>query len=296
MDEDYLVEGEVPEGRLSFSRIKTFRFCPEKFRLQYVEKARGLVRVPMVLGSNWHSGISHGIQRMIDRAVPKTREVVEKAVESLRIEMNRLKRNHRIDFTEFDPSAAQARDDLMRMAHHGFNALQKIVKPKYTERPHTVMLDAETPVNGVTDIEEEEKKQVGIVELKTTTRKPNDLLVFDWQEGIYQLMVPAAKWLKKFFVVRKKTKNRDIEIYRYLRKANSQVVQLRTVRDIQSTKEQIKAASVHGYPKTSDLQTCSWCAYRYGCRPEIFSHEDNPEKYSGKQLLFTTTTTKNGGK
>src|SRR3990167_3504374 len=88
---DYDVKGEIPDNRLSFSKIRTVHTCPEKFRLQYVEKVRGMIGLPLILGSNWHVGLEHGIKRIIDSVVPKTKEVVEVAVESLKIDLKKTK-------------------------------------------------------------------------------------------------------------------------------------------------------------------------------------------------------------
>jgi CRISPR/Cas system-associated exonuclease Cas4 (RecB family) len=284
MDEELLIEGEIPEGRLSFSKIKTFTWCPHMFYLRYVEKVKGLVRIPMILGGKWHLGQEFGIKRMIEKSTPKTKEVVEFAVEELKIE---FKKKNKIDFTEFDPNKSMAKDDLKRMVEYGFAEIVRTFKPTGSEVHFDFKLDEDTLVKGVADVEEETEEGQGLTEMKTTTRKPSDLIVFDWQTSIYAYAKKTYKWMKKLFVIRHINNNRDITILQLKKAVDSPEWLADVIKSMKQIKEMIKTCSLFGYPKTSDLQTCSWCAYRYGCKPELFSYENKVSKIISKKILFT---------
>jgi len=266
---DYEVKGEIPDNRLSFSKIRTVHTCAEKFRLQYVVKARGLVGLPLILGSNWHVGLEHGIKRIIDSVVPKTKEVVEVAVESLKIDLKKTKSLDLDD--EFDNSKAIAKDDLKKMSHLAFEKIKETFRPISSESDFTFYLNDGTKVVGRKDCEETVADGLCLTEMKSTKMAPQTLIMFDWQMAIYQASKKTIKSLKKFFAVRRKNRNRDVDIIEYKRTALPEGFIQDVLKGIKQTGQQIKDYSLSGYPKTSDLRTCSWCQYRYGCRPDIFS-------------------------
>mgnify|MGYP001599183086 CR=1 FL=1 len=286
MEENYEIEGEIPDGRLSFSKIKTFGTCPHKFWLQYVEKARGLVRIPMLLGKSFHAGQEHGLKEMIEKRTPSTKEIEEVAVENLKID---FKKEHGLDYTEFDNSKVVAKDDLKRMAGNSFDIISKTFKPISSEKQFDFKLDDNTDVRGRIDAIEDNEKGRGITEFKTTTRKPPVLTTFDSQTTIYQYAEQGIKWIKKFFVIRHLTKNRDISIYIDWKKKDPQSLVDDILDSMKKVKDMIKGCSLNGYPKTNDLTICSWCQYRKGCRPEIFGKEDKIESIINRSLVFTTS-------
>ena len=297
IDEYSPVADQAPAiDHLSFSRINTFDFCPEKYRLQYVQKARGLVGLPLLLGSNWHVGASHGIKQMIESKTPKTKEVVEVAVEALKSEM---KKEQRLDLeSDFDNDKKVASDDLKKMMSEGFEQIKATVNPIESEGDFSFTLDDGLKVTGRKDCIE--KLPMGgeiLTEFKTTKQSPQKLVLFDPQMMIYQNSKPTIKALKKFIVYRHKNKNRDITIYQFTKNAFPKEVIQEQLSDIQKIGSQIKTASVSGYRKTSDLRKCSWCQYRWGCRPELFSPErENSVDDVHERVLFTTNEKKQGEK
>lgn len=288
MDEYIEVAGEVPGDHLSFSKIKTVQTCAYKFKLQYVDKVRGLVRIPLLLGKNFHLAHEYGVLEMIDRKTPKVAEVVEVGVESLKKE---LKKTKGIDFTEFDNSKSIAKDDLKKMIGLSFPENIKTIRPlsrEAVEKSFEFQLDSEIKVQGRIDLLETGADGDGITELKTSTRKPNDLLVFDWQTSIYQSSQKSIRWMKKLLTLRHQNKNRDITVLQYYKKADSPEWIEEILTSLRQIKEMIKGFSIFGYPKTSDLTTCSWCSFRYGCRPDIFNHEGKIEGIIEKKILFSS--------
>ena len=281
-----VLEGKLPDGHLSFSRIKTFCWCPNKYYLNYVKRVQGLVGVPMLLGLNYHSGVEHGLKAIIAKGTPKTRDIVEKAVEGLKFD---FETQQGIEFDEFDANPGTAVDDLARITDIGFKTIQKTFKPVHSERDFIFTLDSETKIHGRTDVEELTAEGVGITEMKTTRRAPRDVTLFDWQTSIYQhAKGSTVKWLKKFIIVRSMNSNRDITIMQFRKQKDSPAWTADILKSMRQIKEQIKSCSVFGYPKTPDLQICTWCQYRHGCRPELFSHESNIGKIIAKDILFST--------
>lgn len=278
MEEEYQIEGYVPDGKLSFSRIKTVQTCAHKYYLQYVEKAKGMSRIPMLLGRNWHSAQEYGIKKMIEKSMPKKSEVVEVGVESLKID---LKKTKAIEFTEFDSSKDLAKSDLKNMIHFGFEKIAESFIPKASEHEFKFNLPDEekTEVQGRIDVMEKDEEGDGITEMKTTARKPHPLVAFDWQTSIYQYGKESVKWLKKFFVIRHKNIARDLEIQIYRKKADSPETLKSIIDSVMQIKQAIKTFTIYGFPKTQDLQTCKWCAFRFGCRPEIFQYENNLKEF-----------------
>lgn len=294
MEESYDPIPNLPDNRLSFSKIKTWTFCHYKFFLQYVDKAKGLVRIPRLLGSNWHLGQEHGIKTMIESHTPKTKEVVEVAVESLKID---LRKRWALDFDDFNRNKKDAKDDLKKMAAHGFEQIVKTFRPLTSEKTFEFDLDSETTVAGRIDVTEFiQDEGEGITEMKTTTRQPRDLIVFDAQTSIYQSWKTSVKWLKKFFLIRHTDAARNVSVVVLKKQADSPEWIASIISDLKKIKQQMLTASMYGYDKTADLQTCSWCDFRRGCRPELFNHEDNVGKIISKEILFSTDPKKQGDK
>ena len=281
---------EQSDFMMSFSRYSTFLRCPYQYFLSYIEKIKSPPSLAMLLGSSFHKGQQYATEQMIATQTPSTKDVVEVSI----TEFETQTEDGNYERDDFDHSKTVTKDDLARMSGLTFEYSTAKSNPVQAEKRIELDLGDGVRLQGYMDRLEKVEDGVGVVESKTSKRKSPIYEVFDPQTSIYQRAEPNVRGVRRVLTLRHETKARDVSVIQYTKKPDSLTVMDDVLLSVKSVYFAIKNCMKVGFPKTSNLQNCSWCNHRKTCRPHLFG--GTIEEQIRVDSLFTTKVEKESKK
>lgn len=256
--------------KLSFTGLKTYTHCAERYRRQYIVKEPRPTWAPLVIGKAFHRGAQQMyLEKLQTGRHPSKSIIVDYAVAELKTI---------VDSTEIDWGKKQTPEkakDVVAALGKAYHPKAESIEPLEVETEYESPLADGTSIRGRSDLIEKVDGQAVLSEIKTASQKPRQAIdLFSDQLTLYQIMHEAThkdkeiKEIKIHLVTKRKTP--EVLFYSFPPKSKEEKVRLvGTVKAIaHDIREKVAGNGIlpdGSWPMTFDLRLCSWCQFKSTC-------------------------------
>ena len=255
--------------RISYSALETYKQCPLKFKLQYVDKIPTAKSKEAIFGTLIHKTLK--VLHEPGLIIPTEEELLQFFANS------------------WDPSIYEDEQQAVAAFSQGIKILKDYYAKNYPSQFNVVALETpfEAPIQGgneihlitgkIDRIDKTPDNLFEVIDYKTTKKMPSQAVVDkDLQLSVYHLGV-ANRWPS---IIKEK---RPIKVSLYYLKHGEKLSSIRQAEQLETTKEGIiktienisQAHSAAKFePRPSAL--CDWCDYQRFC--PLFKHKFVEEK------------------